>query len=165
VGVARALAGEPPVAEQPVIELVEAEPSEAEPEPVVDQPPPAVDLDGPAISPDADAPTRPRTSKPAELEPPDPLAAELALIGAAKRASSPSAALEQLEQHQREHPDGAMASEREALAVVALCRLDRTSEARARARALIAERPGMPLLDRMRRDCPALADLLRQTSP
>src|SRR5690606_1415038 len=86
VGAVRALAGEQPIDEQPAIEIVETEPSEVEV--VADQLPPAIELDAPALSPDADAPTRPRTSKPASLEPPDPLAAELALISAAKRASS-----------------------------------------------------------------------------
>jgi hypothetical protein len=103
--------------------------------------------------------------EPPELAPANTLAAELALVGAAKRASTPDAALMLLDQHAREYPSGVMASEREALAVVALCQLDRTGEARARARVLIAERPGLPLLQGMRRDCPALADLLRQLPP
>lgn len=103
--------------------------------------------------------------EPPELAPADTLAAELALVGAAKRASTPDAALVLLDQHAREYPSGAMESEREALAVVALCQVDRTDEARARARVLIAGRPGLPLLQGMRRDCPALADLLRQLPP
>jgi hypothetical protein len=103
--------------------------------------------------------------KPRELAATDTLAAELALVGAAKRASTPDAALVLLDQHAREYPNGAMVSEREALAVVALCQVDRTDEARARARVLIAARPGLPLLQGMCRDCPALADLLRQLPP
>jgi hypothetical protein len=104
-------------------------------------------------------------AQPAAVESVDPLAAELALIGAAQRASSPKAALELLDQHAREHPSGTMASEREALAVVALCQLDRTEDARTRARSLIAKRPGLPLLQSMRSECPVLKDLLRQTKP
>ena len=120
----------------------------------------------PEIMPESPAsPNKPRADKPSEVEPTDTLAAEAALIGAAKRASTPAAALELLEQHADDFPSGKMASEREALAVKALCQLERDDEARSRARGLIAQRPGLPLLDRMRRDCPALADLLRQTSP
>src|SRR5690606_32899453 len=104
-------------------------------------------------------------TKPDAAESADTLAAEAALLGAAKRASSPEAALALLEQHAQEFPKGTMSSEREVLAVKTLCQLERTDEARTRARSLIAQRPGLPLLDRMRRDCPALADLLRQTSP
>lgn len=104
-------------------------------------------------------------AKPRELAAADTLAAELALIGAAKRANTPEATLVLLDQHAREHPNGAMVSEREALAVVALCRIGRTDEARARARVLIAARPGLPLLQCMCRDCPALEDLLRQLPP
>jgi hypothetical protein len=124
--------------------------------------------DDPAIEVYPGAPAKPRaveSLEPVALEPTDPLAAELALLSAAKRASTPSAALALLEQHVRAHPSGTMASEREALAVVALCQLDRTDAARDRARVLIAQRPSLPLLHRMRDQCPALTDLLRQVAP
>jgi hypothetical protein len=124
--------------------------------------------DDPAIAVYPRAPAKPRaveSLEPVVLAPTDTLTAELALLSAAKQASSPSAALALLEQHAREHPSGTMASEREALAVVTLCRLDRTDAARDRARVLIARRPSLPLLHRMRDDCQALTDLLRQVAP
>lgn len=110
---------------------------------------------------------KPRVQEPTQddVEPADALAAELALIQAAKRARTPSAALELLEQHALDFPNGTMESEREALAVVALCQLDRPEDARTRARSLVAQRPGLPLLERMRSECPVLTDLLRQTVP
>jgi hypothetical protein len=121
-----------------------------------------------AISVYPGAPTKPRAAaspEPPVLAPADTLTAELALLGAAKRASDPEAALVLLEQHAREYPSGTMAIEREALAVVALCRLDRTDAARDRARKLIAMRPSLPLLHHMRDECPALTNLLRQVAP
>jgi hypothetical protein len=129
------------------------------------QPPEEEELE--AIPVTAGALPKPRVQVPTQVEVDltDALAAELALIEAAKRASTPSVALERLEQHAREFPNGTMASEREALAVVALCQLDRPQDARTRARSLVAKRPGLPLLQRMRSECPVLTDLLRQTTP
>jgi hypothetical protein len=124
--------------------------------------------DEPAITVNPGAPSKSHvvpSNAPVLEEPADIFAAELALLRAAKRATTPSAALALLEQHAREYPSGAMASEREALAVVALCRLERTDEARDRARVLIAQRPSLPLLHQMRGDCPALTNLLRQAAP
>jgi hypothetical protein len=124
--------------------------------------------DDPAIAVYLGVPAKPRTiesPEPLVLEPADPLTAELALLSAAKQAGTPMTALALLDQHAREYPSGTMASEREALAVVALCRLDRTDAARDRARVLIAQRPSLPLLHRMRDECPALTDLLRQVAP
>jgi hypothetical protein len=125
--------------------------------------------DEPAISVVPGARAKPRTADALEpivlQQPTDTLSAELELLSAAKRASTPSAALALLEQHASEYPNGTMASEREALAVVALCQLDRTEEARARTRVLIAQRPSLPLLHHMRDECPALTNLLRQMEP
>lgn len=87
----------------------------------------------------------------------DRLAAELALLQAAKTAKSASERLELLDRHAEQFPAGALASEREALAVVALCELDRIAAARPRALALALAHPGSPLLDRMREGCPTLA--------
>jgi hypothetical protein len=161
VGVMRALAGE----EEPAQEQAKVEAEPAEQQVALADPPALVEAESAvAIHEHVAAPSK-RPAKPSEAASADTLAAEAALIGAAKRASAPEATLELLEQHAEKFPDGKMASEREVLAVKALCQLDRTDEARTRARSLIAQRPGLPLLDRMRRDCPALADLLRQTSP
>lgn len=70
--------------------------------------------------------------------------AELALLREARGSlrSDPEHALELLALHARHHPRGVFAEEREALAVEALVRAGRSAEARRRADALLAARPG-----------------------
>jgi hypothetical protein len=65
----------------------------------------------------------------------DPLLRETELIAAARSAlaAAPAAALARLDEHRGEFPDGQLAPERELLAVDALCRSNRISEARERA--------------------------------
>lgn len=65
----------------------------------------------------------------------DPLMRETALIAAARSAigSAPSAALASLDEHRREFFEGQLAPEREFLAVDALRRMNRLTEARQRA--------------------------------
>jgi hypothetical protein len=88
------------------------------------------------------------------------LEAELAMIRDARAQTDPEQALTRLDDHARTFPSGALADEREALRVIALCKLDRLTPARSAARALVESRPSSPLLDRMREGCPALADEL-----
>ena len=106
----------------------------AEPElPTGVDPPPAEPATPPA------ARDRPRGPRPRLREPPpaaDP-AAELGLIREAQRAlrSDPSRALALAREHRARFPDGALAQEREVLAIDALARSGRTDEARRRAAA------------------------------
>lgn len=85
------------------------------------------------------------------------LEAELALIRDARAQTDPQHALTRLDDHARTFPSGSLADEREALRVLALCKLDRLAQARTAARALVESRPSSPLLDRMREGCPVLA--------
>jgi hypothetical protein len=73
----------------------------------------------------------------------DTLAQETALIDAARAeaARSPALALQLLERHGTEFPDGQLAPEREFLAVEALSRLGRHGEATQRAAALKRRAP------------------------
>jgi hypothetical protein len=165
VGAVQAISGDGESTRDDAVETAEAEPADIRTTQADAEPTPPVEDDTPAISVHPGASTKPSVEPSVEVEQADALAAELSLVGLATRAITPNAALVLLEQHAREYPNGTMASEREALAVVALCQLDRTEEARTRARILVAQRPGLPLLHRVRSECPALSDLLRQIAP
>jgi len=82
-------------------------------------------------------------------QPPD----ELTLLRAAQAqlASAPGQALETLAEHERHFPQGALAQEREVLAVDALLSLGRLTEARVRADALPAAFPDTPHRRRLQR--------------
>lgn len=153
---AAAPAPQPP----PVAPAVEA----ALPVPV-DEPSPPVVAPEPPAAPRAET-VRPRPSRPAPVEPPPPaqpaslpastLAAEVALLRSAQAAlngGDPETALARLGDHARRFPDGAMAEEREAARVLALCRAGRDDEARGAADRFLRERPQSPLVPRVRRGC------------
>lgn len=83
----------------------------------------------------------------------DPLVYEAGMLQSASAvlASDPREALSRLDRHEQEFPRGQLAAEREFLAVDALRALGRTSEARARAEALVARFPASPYAARTRR--------------
>ncbi|MFO7565139.1 MAG: hypothetical protein R6X02_21005 [Enhygromyxa sp.] len=120
----------------------------AEPEQAAEQPAP-----GPA---QVEAPARElATSGAAPSQTESTLAAELALIRAAKqlRDREPTAALAKLELHARSFPAGSLAPEREAIRVELLCALGRR-DAAARARTSFLERHGdSPLRARVLSSC------------
>ncbi len=74
------------------------------------------------------------------------LAAELALLDEAQRAS-PADALVLLERHAKEFPTGELRHERDSLRIIALCDLDRSSDAQEAVDRFVAAKPG-PLLIR-----------------
>lgn len=84
--------------------------------------------------------------------PPD-LAAEVALIRAAKSQRDDLAALTVLDRHAREFPSGALARERELLRAERLCALGRVAEVRAIAAHVLADGADDPLARRMRGVC------------
>lgn len=77
--------------------------------------------------------------------------AEMTLLGSAQAALSgaPAEALARCEEHARTYPGGAFADEREVLAVDALIRLGRRSEAEARAARFRVAHPGSAYLRRL----------------
>lgn len=75
-------------------------------------------------------PATPLPSPTTEVQHPDPLAAELALIEAARTAVDAASALELLRQHERRFPDGLLATERELLIIERLCALGEYEPAR-----------------------------------
>ncbi len=79
------------------------------------------------------------------MEQEDPLTRESNLIDAAHEA------LAQLARHEREFPRGQHAEDREFVAVQALHNLGRSTEARARAQALITRFPDSPMRGRAQR--------------
>ena len=86
------------------------------------------------------------------------LAEELELLTAAQHAAqrgAPRAALALLDQHGRRFPDGAMAEEREAERVTALCALGREDEARRVADTFLTRFVGSPQSARVSRACAA----------
>jgi hypothetical protein len=89
-------------------------------------------------------PPSPPAATPAVRPPVDSLRAEAATLERARSlvARDPSAALSVLEQHAREFPKGKLSVERELIAVDALRRAGRVSEARGRGEALLARTQG-----------------------
>jgi hypothetical protein len=139
------------------VEVARAEPAVLEsPASVVELSPAPVDE---LAAPELEAsPTKPRARSPASSEPGPDLAAELALIRAAREAA-PREALRMLERHRADFPDGALVGERESLEAVALCQLERTAEATAAIERLVASNPSPLLRDRVRSACAKKIDL------
>ncbi|WP_437671682.1 hypothetical protein [Sorangium sp. So ce131] len=113
--------------------------------------------DAPAIGPAAPAPRWERASR---AERPDTAAIERdALLREAGRlaeirailARSPEAPLSVLDEHQAEFPAGALAAEREIIAIDALLRRGSGGDARARAQDFLARFPSNPHVERVRR--------------
>lgn len=105
---------------------------EASPEPVADAPPPLPEgVDAPEPEPAPAVRPTPSPRPPRETDP----AAELALIRQAQSAlaSAPREALAHTVSHERRFGEGALAQEREVVAIDALVRLERLPQARARA--------------------------------
>jgi hypothetical protein len=81
---------------------------------------------------------------------------EASVLQAAQRALSQgdtAVALERLSEHARRFPSGALAEEREAAFVLALCAAGRVDEARRHRAALERAAPSSPLLPRLERSC------------
>ncbi|HEX6273935.1 MAG TPA: hypothetical protein VFZ53_12895, partial [Polyangiaceae bacterium] len=84
------------------------------------------------------------------------LAEETRLLQAAQRElarKNTAAALALLEEHATRYPHGALAQERSAARVLALCDLGRTAEAREAAEAFVRASPQSPLVPRLRGSC------------
>jgi hypothetical protein len=82
--------------------------------------------------------------------------AEASVLQDAQRALSQgdtAVALERLSEHARRFPSGALAEEREAAFVLALCAAGRVDEARRHRAALARAAPSSPLLPRIERSC------------
>jgi len=137
-------------------------------------PPPAAPSSAPAEvapSPSAEAVDRasPRaesvegTSRPADAPKTQPrsrdtLAEEVALLSRAEtelHAGRPAKALVALAEHQRKFPRGALAEERTAARIQALCALGRSDEANAQLRQLLHISPNSPQEERARQACRA----------
>lgn len=156
----RSLVGapEPEIQSQPrpeiaVVERFEA-PATTRVEPV--EPEPTVETDQQELAPEptpvSAAPKRASPSEPSVAKP--GISAELALIEAARGASSPDATIAELREHARRFPDGVLRDEREALWAIASCEREDFVDAKHRAEALAARRPNSPLLDRVAKACP-----------
>ena len=72
---------------------------------------------------------------------------------AALRRGDAKAALARLAMHEKRFGASLQGDLRTALRIEALCRLDRASQARREAKALLAARPGTPVSDRISRSC------------
>jgi len=87
---------------------------------------------------------------------PRTLGAEAELLLQAQRAlgsGDAERALTLLDEHQRRHRDGALAQERAASRVLALCAAGRVVAARVEGAAFVRDAPGSPLVPRVRRSC------------
>jgi len=88
---------------------------------------------------------------------PTTLEAETRLVRAgvaSLHGHDPGRALALFDQHAKEYPSGALAEERAAARVNALCDLGQTSNAQAAAGAFLRDRPSSPLAARVRMACP-----------
>lgn len=99
-------------------------------------------------------------SSPDTLPPLNPTTLEaetrLARAGiAALRGGNPAGALDLFDEHARSYPNGALAEERAAERIAALCDLDRVDEANRAAAAFIREHPSSPLVARVSAGCEA----------
>jgi hypothetical protein len=138
--------------------------TDAEPEQSTPAPPPLTEPAVPELESTEPAteqvhstiPATPPPSPTTEVQHPDPLAAELALIEAARTAVDADAALELLRQHEHRFPDGLLATERELLMIERLCVLGQFEPARARDRRMFAAHPDAPQRARLLELCPAL---------
>ncbi|HYQ46791.1 MAG TPA: hypothetical protein VER11_32700 [Polyangiaceae bacterium] len=131
--------------------------------PVDDAPQPAPAPSVPVAAPEATRPVAPEganrsadapksSSRPSR----DGLAEEVALLSRAEtelHAGRPAKALTALAEHQRKFPRGALAEERTAARIQALCALGRTDEANAQLRQLLHISPNSPLEERARQAC------------
>jgi hypothetical protein len=94
---------------------------------------------------------------PAPATPPvAPPPSETALLRDARLAlnGDPARALALTEQHRRDYPNGGFSQEREVIAITALGRLGRTSEAKSRADRFRSAHPTSPYIDRVNRAVP-----------
>lgn len=102
--------------------------------------------------------SRPAESAPqvSGAAPPSSLEGEMRLVREAQeslRNGKPEQALQLLDRHQVEHPNGALGEERSAARVVALCSLGRTHEAQQEAERFLRTWPQSPLAQRVRSAC------------
>lgn len=132
-------AGRDAVAPDAGVVAVHVEPA-IEPHPVVRAAEPGVEPAEPVVEP-AEPVVEPSVTPPSETA---PVPTEASLVLAARRALSatPLEALALAERAAELHPDGALAQEREMVAIEALVALDRTAAARARADRFRARWPG-----------------------
>jgi hypothetical protein len=142
-----------PEGSQPVVEApIEAAPVDS-PEPLVEPPPPEPTLASP--SPIAAAPPRKPGAAVVDEPSESTLAAELALVRAAKRlrADDPEAAFAKLELHAQRFANGSLAPERDALRVELLCALGRRAAARKARAEFLARHDDSPLRARVLASC------------
>jgi hypothetical protein len=97
-------------------------------------------------------PSRPTPASQAAKGSPNTLAAELQLIRTARNAT-PLEALELIDRHAEQFPDGELRNERESLRVITLCELGRLDEARRAGEHFVATSPGALLLQRVANGC------------
>jgi hypothetical protein len=112
--------------QEPTALVVEAEP--------LPEPSPKEPVAEPSPPPPSSPPAEEATKRPQRKAAASSLAAERAVLDDARGAlarGDAGAAFEALERHRRRHPDGALAEERDAMAVLTLLRLDRHEEAEA----------------------------------
>jgi hypothetical protein len=149
--------GQPAAKRQVSAPVVAVQPQPVEAAPVVERT--AEPVVAPPVlktaRPTAAARTHVRTSKPSAAEPAiaasEPAPSELSLIQQAESARGNSGeALAILLRHERLYPRGALAQEREVLAVEMLIKAGKTDQARARAQRFEAQHPGSAHVPRLR---------------
>jgi hypothetical protein len=102
------------------------------------------------------APRSRARSAPSADDQPDEFDSELALLTDAQRAlkqGDSERALDALNQHASEHPDGALARERAGIRAVALCESGKSAEGKREARRFLSRNPKSPLAVRVRAAC------------
>ncbi len=112
---------------------------------------------GPPVAPVPDAPERATAPPPAP--PPDTVTEEAAILRSAQSSLAhrdAPGALAKLDEHAQRFPHGALAEERQAARVFALCASGRPADARALATNFVAANPRSPLAAQVRSSCASL---------
>jgi hypothetical protein len=140
----------------PVSVVPVAAPTASPPPEVVEDSPPAAPavVAEPAPSPSLSPPASPSPVHAGASR--DPLMTELALLHRAQQAwrqGNAARALELAQQHARRYPHSALALERDALRIFALCSLGQRAQARPLAADLLRRAPGSPLRTSVEESC------------
>lgn len=121
--------------------------------PVPPAPPASSAPPAPSVAPAASVRRPPPTPS---LPAPPSIGEETSLLAGAQsalRAGDAKGALSLLERHRERYPSGALAEEREASRVLALCKLGRVAEARSAADTFVTAHPRSPAVPRVRAAC------------
>jgi hypothetical protein len=140
------------IAARPAEPHAEPQPAAQEAKPVREEPEEAEPVPVPSLPEVPDLASEPPPPRPEGDPRMNALGGEMRFLSRARELlpDQPAQALDILEEHRREYPDGVLAAEREAFAIEALVALDRRAEAERRYTDFLRRYPSSPLAPNMR---------------